>query len=69
MNMVTSNLKLCRDGKDDFLLNLSLDGEVDYLVTGDKDLLVLEKIGKTEILTYREFLKKIQPRYNKEKDD
>ena len=54
---VTSKLNLCRDEKDNFLLNLSVDGNADYLVTGDKDLLVLKKIKKTKILTYREFIK------------
>lgn len=53
---VNSQLDLCRDKKDNFLLNLSVDGNADYLVTGDKDLLILEKIKKTKILTYREFI-------------
>lgn len=54
---VTSNLHICRDEKDNFLLNLSVDGKADYLVTGDKDLLVVGKIEKTQILTYQEFQK------------
>jgi len=54
---VTSQIDLCRDEKDNFLLNLSVDGKADYLVTGDKDLLVLEKVNKTRILTYRELIK------------
>ena len=57
---VTSQLDLCRDEKDNFLLNLSVDGNADYLVTGDKDLLILEKIKKTKILTYREFIEVIK---------
>lgn len=56
----TSNLKLCRDEKDNFLLNLAIDGNADYLLTGDKDLLVLEKIEKTKILTYSEFKREIE---------
>jgi len=54
---VTSQIDLCRDQKDNFLLNLSVDGKADYLVTGDKDLLMLEKVNKTRILTYRELIK------------
>jgi len=54
---VTSQIDRCRDEKDNFLLNLSVDGKADYLVTGDKDLLVLEKVNKTRILTYRELIK------------
>ncbi|WP_079720583.1 putative toxin-antitoxin system toxin component, PIN family [Salegentibacter holothuriorum] len=53
---VTSKLKICRDEKDDFLLNLAVDGSADYLVTGDKDSLILKKIDKTKILTYSELL-------------
>jgi len=41
----------CRDPKDNFLLNLAIDSKADYLVTGDKDLLVLKQIGKTKIIT------------------
>ena len=52
---VTSAVTLCRDAKDNFLLNLSLDSEADYLITGDEDLLVVGNIGRTRILTLAEF--------------
>lgn len=55
-----STLNFCRDEKDNFLLNLAVDGNADYLITGDKDLLVLEKIEKTKILTYSEFVTEIE---------
>ncbi len=45
-----------RDPKDDDLLAYALVGEADYLVTGDRDLLVLEQIGTLRILTPRAFL-------------
>lgn len=54
---VHSKIEVCRDSKDNFLLSLSLDGNADYLLTGDKDLLDLNKFGKTTILTISEFLK------------
>jgi hypothetical protein len=54
---VKSNIKICRDKKDNFLLNLSADSNADYLLTGDKDLLVLEKIEKTKIITFTDFIK------------
>lgn len=47
--------KVCRDPKDDFLLALCERGKVDFLVTGDKDLLVLGTYGQTEILTMKKF--------------
>ena len=52
---VKSVIKICRDEKDNFLLNLSVDSKADYLITGDKDLLILEKIENTKILTFLEF--------------
>ena len=57
---VTTDVHICRDNKDDFLLNLSIDGQADYLITGDKDLLVIENIKSTKILTYSEFLCEIE---------
>ena len=39
---VTSEISECRDPKDNFLLSLAVDGKADYLLTGDKDLLVFE---------------------------
>lgn len=57
---VTSDIKVCRDEKDNFLLNLSVDSEADYLITGDKDLLILEKIENTKILTFTEFIERTE---------
>ena len=56
---VFSEVALCRDPKDNFLLALSQDAQADYLVTGDKDLLVLGKFGKTRILKMTDFLEAI----------
>lgn len=53
---VTSQITLSRDAKDDFLLALSIDGQADYLLTGDEDLLVLEKIESTLILKIADFI-------------
>ena len=58
---VTSEISACRDPKDNFLLSLAVDGKADYLLTGDKDLLVLKKIGNTEIKTISEFFDVIEP--------
>ncbi|GHT36382.1 PIN domain-containing protein [Bacteroidia bacterium] len=48
----------CRDAKDNFLLELAIDGKADYLITGDNDLLTLKAVGKTKIVKMNEFLKK-----------
>ena len=52
---ITSITNLCRDAKDDYLVSLSIDSQADFLITGDMDLLVLNKIGKTLILKYTDF--------------
>lgn len=48
---VTSDVKICRDIKDNFLLNLAIDSRADFLITGDADLLVLEEIRSTKIIS------------------
>jgi len=48
--------KICRDPKDDFLLALAKTSNADYLITGDKDLLILDKIGDTQIITLTDYL-------------
>ncbi len=56
---VTSEITKCRDPKDNFLLSLAVDGKADYLLTGDKDLLVIKKIGNSEIKTISEFFDEV----------
>ena len=46
---------ICRDKKDNFLLDLAGNGNADYLITGDEDLLVLKEFKGTKILNFREF--------------
>jgi putative PIN family toxin of toxin-antitoxin system len=52
---VHSVVEICRDPKDNFLLALAKDGNADYLITGDNDLLVLKKFEKTKIVTLSDF--------------
>jgi putative PIN family toxin of toxin-antitoxin system len=53
----TDHTEICRDRDDNKFLNLATSGEARYLITGDNDLLILQRYGKTEIVTPREFLK------------
>jgi len=55
---VKTIVDICRDKEDNFLLSLAKDGKADYLITGDKDLLVIENFGKTQIISLSDFLKK-----------
>ena len=41
VNVVRTSVPICRDPKDQMFLNLATSAKVDYLVTGDQDLLVL----------------------------
>jgi len=56
---VKSEVEVCRDPKDNFLLALAKDGNADYLITGDNDLLILEKFGKTKIIKIAEFIEEV----------
>jgi putative PIN family toxin of toxin-antitoxin system len=53
---VKSKVEMCRDPKDNFLLSLCVDSNANFLITGDDDLLSLKKIGKTKIITIKEYL-------------
>ena len=46
---------ICGDKKDNFLLDLSYNGDADYLITGDDGLLVIEHFKGTKIINFREF--------------
>lgn len=48
-------IKDCRDEKDNFLLETAIRGKADYIVTGDKDLLVLNPYRGKKIIGFREF--------------
>jgi len=56
---VVSNVKVCRDIKDNFLLSLSKDSKANFLLTGDNDLLELKSFESTKIVTISDFLKTI----------
>ena len=48
--------QVCRDPKDDMLLDLAVSGRARYLVTGDEDLLVLNPFREVAIVTADQFL-------------
>lgn len=51
--------KVTRDQKDDYLLAYAMVGQADYLVTGDKDLLSLQRVEHMKIITPHDFVKLI----------
>ncbi len=46
----------CRDPKDNYLLSLAADANAHYIITGDKDLLILKDFENTKIVTLPQFL-------------
>lgn len=54
---VHSHVNICRDLKDNFLLELCADGKADYLITGDEDLLAIKKFKKTSIVKIADYLR------------
>jgi hypothetical protein len=60
---VTSKVSRCRDSKDNFLLALCADGQADFLVTGDADLIVLEAHYNTRIVAFRELIELVDSKH------
>jgi hypothetical protein len=52
---IKSETSICRDLKDNYLLALAKDSQANFLITGDKDLLILKQFESTQILTYQDF--------------
>ena len=50
-----NKVKICRDPNDDFILALCKSVKANYLVSGDKDLLVIKKFFSTIIISLSDF--------------
>jgi hypothetical protein len=46
-----------RDPKDDYLISLAVESKADYLITGDKEILELELVKETKMISYVDFEK------------
>ena len=53
-----SNIEICRDKDDNKFINCAKDAKALYIVSGDKDLLVLKNYEDIEIITASEFDKR-----------
>ncbi len=49
-------LKVCSDPKDNKFIECAAAGKADYIVSGDSDLLILEKYHKIEIISPANFI-------------
>ncbi len=53
---ITENVKACRDPRDDKFLSLAISGNANCIVSGDKDLLVLNPFRGIPIMPPAQFL-------------
>jgi putative PIN family toxin of toxin-antitoxin system len=51
--------RVVRDPKDDYLIACALTGEADFIISGDKDVLDLNMIGRIQIISARYFVNEI----------
>ncbi len=54
---ITKRIQLCRDPKDDMYLELAVNGDADFIISGDKDLLSLHPFGEVQIYSPAHYLK------------
>ncbi len=52
--------EISRDSKDNKFLDVSFAADAKYLVSGDKDLLELNSIGRTKIISPRVFIERLK---------
>jgi putative PIN family toxin of toxin-antitoxin system len=53
---ILQTIQVCRDPKDDKFLELAVNGEASYIITGDKDLLDLHPFQDIQIITPASYL-------------
>lgn len=56
------NESICRDKDDANIIGTALNGEAEFIITGDDDLLILKKYKDIEIVTPREFWERMKNR-------
>ena len=56
-----THVEICRDPDDDKFLGCAKDSHALYIVSGDKDLLVIEEYENIQIMTAKEFYEKYFP--------
>ena len=58
---IVEPIRICRDPKDDKILELAVSGNAEYIVTGDADLLALNPFRGIAIIAPAEFLRVNRP--------
>ena len=57
---IHESVHACRDPKDDQVLEIAVNGEADYIVTGDADLLALHPFRGIPIMTPGDFIETLE---------
>lgn len=53
---IVQKIQICRDRKDDKFLELAVNGNANYIITGDQDLLVLHPFQDIAIISVSDYL-------------
>jgi len=56
VEMPESVPRICRDPDDDWVIACAVAGEANYIISGDRDLLALRRVGEIPILSAAQFL-------------
>jgi uncharacterized protein len=56
---IIERITACRDAKDDKFLELAINGNAKFIITGDRDLLVLNIFKGIEIITSQDFIARL----------
>lgn len=54
---IIERVRICRDPKDDKILELAINGNAGYIITGDEDLLTMNPFRGIEIIRPAEFVR------------
>ena len=57
---IVEPVRACRDPEDDHILELAVNGDASFIITGDADLLVLNPFRGIRILSPSEFLRSFE---------
>jgi putative PIN family toxin of toxin-antitoxin system len=53
---ITEQISISRDPNDDYLMDLAVTANADFLVTGDNDLLILKNYQNVNIISFASFM-------------
>jgi uncharacterized protein len=56
---IIEKIMACRDAKDDKFLELAINGNAKFIITGDRDLLVLNIFKGIEVITSQDFITRL----------